>query len=75
MRMSVQIRLSSRNTSFFPYFTQKCPKMVSKPGRVEIEYREVSREEAIHFTLFLLQVSSLKHTRNPVLIDFLAGHL
>lgn len=46
--------------------------MVSKPGKVEIEYRKV--EEAIHFTQFLLQVSGLKHTRNPILINFLAGH-
>lgn len=36
MRISVQIRLLSLNTSLFPYFTPKCPKMVSKPGRIEI---------------------------------------
>lgn len=47
MRVSVQIRPLSLNTSFFLYFTRKYPKMVSKPGRVEIEYREIERKPSV----------------------------
>lgn len=51
MRVSVQIRPLSFNASFFPHFTQKCSKKISKPGKVEIEYREVERKPSIssHF--------------------------
>lgn len=51
MRVSVQIRPLSFNASFFPHFTQKCSRKISKPGKVEIEYREIERKPSIspHF--------------------------